>query len=65
MDKKCKWYDACPLRRFEMQGKLEESWIRSYCMGDFEKCVRYRMEERGEYHPDTMLPDGTTDTRLK
>ena len=64
MRKKCKWYYVCPIRRFETQGKLDGSWAGNYCMGDFKKCVRYHMEERGEWHPDNMLPDGTIDKRL-
>jgi hypothetical protein len=27
-------------------------------MGDWESCVRYKMEERQEPHPDYMLPNG-------
>lgn len=55
----CKWYPLCPLRRFYEQGQLEPYWIAYYCQGDWEDCRRYQMEERGEYHPDTLLPDGT------
>jgi uracil-DNA glycosylase family 4 len=55
----CKWYPVCPMKRFYEQGKLSKEWIELYCRGDWESCVRYQMEERGEYHPDRMLPDGT------
>jgi len=27
-------------------------------------CIRYQIEERGEPHPDWMLPDGTLDEKL-
>ena len=47
------------------KGILDEKWIRDYCHGDWEKCVRYQMEERGQYHPDWMLPDGTVKDELK
>jgi len=54
----CKWYPACPMKRFYEQGKLEKKWVEGYCWGDNERCVRYRLEERGEPHPDNMLPNG-------
>ena len=59
MRKECKWYPVCPMKRFYEQGKLDEKWIKLYCKGDWEICVRYQMEERGEPHSDLMLPDGT------
>ena len=56
----CKWYCCCPVRRFTEEGKLEKRWVEEYCLGDrWKECVRYRMEENGEYHPDNMLPDGS------
>ncbi len=60
----CKWYAVCPMKRFYEQGKLSEEWIVRYCRGDWERCVRFQMEEKGEYHPDRMLPDGTVDEEL-
>ena len=45
-------------------GKLDKKWIELYCKGDWESCIRYQMEERGEPHPDWMLPDGSIDERL-
>jgi hypothetical protein len=63
--KVCKWYDVCPMKRFYEQGKLEKKWIEQYCKGDYRSCVRYRMEERGEFHPDNMLPNGELRKDLK
>ena len=60
----CKWYPVCPMKRFHDMGLLDSSWIERYCRNEYESCVRYRMEENGEYHPDTMLPDGTVDASL-
>ncbi len=60
----CKWYPSCPLKNFYDEEKLSEEWIELYCKGDWESCVRYQMEERGEPHPDWMLPDGNIDERL-
>ncbi len=54
----CKWYHVCPIRRFYEDGKIEKKWIEEYCKGDYKKCVRYQMEEKGEPHPDNMLPNG-------
>ena len=60
----CKWYPMCPMKRFYEEGKLDKKWIELYCKGDWESCIRYQMEERGEPHPDWMLPDGTLDEKL-
>ncbi|MBN3034801.1 MAG: uracil-DNA glycosylase [Bacteroidales bacterium] len=57
--KVCKWYPVCPMKMLYQEGRLEEKWIELYCRGDWESCVRYQMEERGQPHSDNMLPDGT------
>jgi len=64
LSKDCKWYPVCPMKRFCEEGKLDKKWIELYCKGDWESCVRYQMEEKGEFHPDWMLPDGSLDERL-
>jgi uracil-DNA glycosylase family 4 len=61
----CKWYTVCPMKRFYEEGILESKWVELYCKGDWKSCVRYRMEENGEAHPDWMLPDGSIDMELK
>jgi len=60
----CRWYPVCPMKRFYEAGKIDEKWIENYCHGDNKSCQRYQMEERGEYHPDNMLPDGSIDQSL-
>ncbi len=60
LSRPCRWYPLCPMRRFFEQGRLDRSWIEAYCHGDWESCVRYRMEESGEPHSDFLLPDGST-----
>ncbi len=60
----CKWYPCCPMKYFYEDGKLDRKWIDRYCKGDWENCIRYWMEEKGEHHPDEMLPDGTIDKKL-
>ncbi len=60
----CKWYPVCPLKRFYENGLIDEHWVRDYCFGDDLECIRYRMEERGIFHPDNMLPDGSIDENL-
>jgi DNA polymerase len=47
------------------KGLLEERWITGYCKGNWQNCIRYQMEEKGEYHPDNMLPDGSINNQLK
>lgn len=61
----CKWFPVCPMKRYYEKGKIDEKWIKNYCKGDWSNCVRFKKEERGEYHPDWMLPDGTIDDSLK
>jgi len=61
----CKWYPVCPMKYFFESGTLEKKWVENYCHGDWLACVRYQKEEKGIFHPDNMLPDGTIDTSLK
>lgn len=53
------------MKKFYEQGKLEKEWIERYCKGDYESCVRYQMEERGEPHPDNILSNGEIREDLK
>ena len=53
------------MKRFYEQGKLERKWVDRFCKGDYETCVRYQMEARGEPHPDNMLPNGEIREDLK
>jgi len=63
--RECKWFPACPMKWFYHKGQLDGYWIEGYCKGDWERCVRYQMEEQGRFHPDNMLPDGTLDDTLQ
>jgi hypothetical protein len=40
-------------------GKLDSCWVENYCLAGNKNCARYIMEEKGEFHPDNMLPDGS------
>ncbi|MFP3860959.1 MAG: uracil-DNA glycosylase [Bacteroidales bacterium] len=62
--KTCKWFNSCPVKTFYEQGKLTKYWIDRYCKGDWETCKRFQMEEKKQYHPDNMLPDGSFDYNL-
>ena len=61
----CIWFNVCPMKRFLEEGKIEAFWVLNYCKGDFSKCIRKKMEESGEYHPDNMLPNGEIRKDLK
>ncbi len=61
----CKWYPVCPVKRFDDSGIIDKKWVKSYCKGKWKTCIRFQMEEKGEYHPDWMLPDGSLDLKLK
>ena len=65
LGRECKWYQACPMKRYYEQGKLDRKWIELYCKGYWRVCKRYKMEESGQYHLDWMLPDGSIDEQLK
>ncbi len=65
LSENCKWYEVCPMKRHYEKGVLGKKWIELYCKGDWEDCVRYDMEEKGEPHPYYMLPDGSLDKDLK
>jgi len=60
----CKWFSCCPMKRFYEEGRIHKRWIELYCKGDWKSCVRYHMEEKGEPHPDWMLPDGSLNESL-
>ena len=62
----CKWYELCPLRAFERQGKLNRKWVNEYCKSEnnWQNCRRYQMEEKGEFHLDNLLPNGEIDKNL-
>ena len=64
LSEECKWYPVCPMKRYYEKGYLDRKWVELYCKGDWELCVRYQMEEKGDPHPDYMLPDGTIDEKL-
>ncbi len=65
ISKECKWYAVCPMKRFFESGLLEKRWVDLYCWGDWERCVRFQMEEAGKSHEDFMLPDGSFDKSLR
>lgn len=57
-NKTCKWYYTCPIKYFVDNDKLNPKWVENYCLIGNKNCIRYQMEENGEYHPDNMLPNG-------
>ena len=56
--KPCKWYYTCPIKVYTDAGKLARYWIEEYCLVNNKNCLRFNMEEKGQYHPDNMLPNG-------
>lgn len=62
----CKWYRVCPIKWHTDRGALDEYWVQNFCLkkNGYKKCVRYKKESDGEYHPDNMLPDGSIDESL-
>ena len=56
----CKYFDICPLRKFEKEGKLSGKWKNTFCATDknWANCVRYQETKKGIPHSDNKLPDG-------
>jgi len=52
-------------KEFLEKGIIDEKWVANYCRSDYLNCERYKMEEKGLYHPDNMMPDGSIDERLE
>jgi uracil-DNA glycosylase family 4 len=65
LSQQCKWFPFCPIKRFVEENRLDAKWIELFCKRDWESCIRYGMEEKGIYHPDWMLPDGSIDLGLR
>ncbi|MDY6915084.1 MAG: uracil-DNA glycosylase [Candidatus Cloacimonadota bacterium] len=61
----CRWHRSCPMKKFTEKGLIDPSWRQLYCLGNWQSCVRFQMESRGQPHPDWMLPDGTLMENLK
>ncbi len=53
------------MRRYHEKGLIEPEWIYRYCKGENKTCIRYQMEESGQYHPDYMMPDGSIRESLR
>ena len=64
MKNKCKWFNICPLRRFEKERKLNLVWRNKYCLGNFQKCQRYIETLKEVSHPANILPDGSINKSL-
>ena len=58
------WYPVCPINMYDRQGRIDKKWVKNYCKGNWIKCIRYKMESVGIYHPDNMMPDGSIDENL-
>ncbi len=54
----CKWFELCPIRRYTLMRKISFYFTDRFCLGDWTKCERYKLESAGIEHPDSLLPDG-------
>jgi hypothetical protein len=53
------------MKYYYEHGKIDSFWVENYCKNNYLQCVRYQMEETGQYHPDNMMPDGTLNASLE
>ncbi|MFW9771718.1 MAG: uracil-DNA glycosylase [Candidatus Heimdallarchaeota archaeon] len=65
IEKRCKWYNCCPIKYFVNEGMLEKEWVEEYYLIGNKDCLRYQMEESGEINPDNMLSNGEMRKNLK
>lgn len=63
-ERTCQWYSVCPIKRFTEKKLIAPGWVERYCKSAYWRCVRRKMQEKGQYHPDNMLPDGSIDEKL-
>ena len=55
----CPNMTGCPLfPHFNHEGTLRV-WMINYCEGDYSKCQRYQLSQRGERPDDHLLPNGS------
>ena len=52
------------MKRFYEEGRVDKKLIEKYCLGDYKKCKRYQLVEKGKFCPDYVLPNGKIDKTL-
>lgn len=56
--KVCPNIEKCPMYKKFTSDRVKRMYINYYCEGDFERCQRKKIRDRGEVPPDALLPDG-------
>lgn len=54
----CKYLDKCPIYKHFKTKVASTIYRMQYCEGDFSKCQRYIMREKGQTPSECLLPDG-------
>ncbi|MDD2352532.1 MAG: uracil-DNA glycosylase [Candidatus Caldatribacteriota bacterium] len=60
----CPWFYCCPIKVYVERQLIEKKWTEQYCKLKYWRCIRKKMQDKNQYHPDNMLPDGTINTQL-
>lgn len=60
----CPWYSVCPIKRYTEKNLIDKKWVEQYCRSEYWRCVRKKMQDKNQYHPDNMLPDGIINKQL-
>lgn len=55
----CERLSVCPMFRILRFEASKTIFIKQYCQGDWNACVRYQRWKAGQPVPDTLLPNGT------
>ena len=62
--KPCIWYNVCPIKTYADNNMIPTKWVKEYCLKANKNCIRYQLENKGQFHPDNMMPDGSIDATL-
>lgn len=54
----CEFQDNCPIYKHFRTQVLKNIYIKKYCEGNHEECLRKIKRKNDEAVPDNLLPDG-------
>lgn len=58
MEIACPYSEKCPIYNQFCTETAKDAVVAVFCKGDFEKCLRKQIRDKGEAVPEKLLPDG-------
>jgi hypothetical protein len=55
---RCKWFETCPMVKFNEQGQLSDSYVSRFCHDNFQQCCHYK-DSGNENFLDGFMPAST------